>query len=88
MEGKMLYYTNQKELDERLRVKTELVTYFNDEKGQAYHVGNTVTIKHYNGGGMGGCTITKITKTGFRYIQGSSKEKSIQFDQVESLSLY
>lgn len=47
-------------------MKADIITYFKDEKGNIYNVGDTVTITWNNGGGCGSCQITKITKTGFR----------------------
>lgn len=53
--------------------------------GKTYAVGDTVTIKCVNGGGMGSCTITKITDTGFCYRQGNSKEKNVQYKNINEI---
>lgn len=55
-----------------------------EETGKNYIVGDIVGIKLKNGGGMGGCQITKITQTGFHYNQGG-KDKAIQFSKIEKL---
>lgn len=69
-------------------MKAEVIACFKDEEDKAYYVGNLVTITWNNGGGCGGCQITKITKTGFHYIQGKGREKSAQFENIKSLRLY
>lgn len=60
-------------------------TYFMDDKGEAYRPGDTVTIHFTNGGGSGGCNITKITKTGFHYTQGSGSAKSVSFEKITEI---
>lgn len=42
----------------------KVITHFEDVLGHKFCVGDMVTIKYLSGGGVGGCTITKITKTG------------------------
>ncbi len=69
-------------------MKADIITYFKDEKGNIYNVGDTVTITWNNGGGCGSCQITKITKTGFRFGQVPGKEKSAQFDEIRELRLH
>lgn len=55
------------------------------EKETAFNVGDTVTIKWHSGGGCGGCTITKITDTGFHFTQGSGKIKTAQYKDIAKL---
>jgi hypothetical protein len=69
-------------------MKADSITYFKDEKGNVYNVGDTVTITWNNGGGNGSCKITKITKTGFRFRQVPGREKSAQFDNIRELTLH
>lgn len=57
-----------------------------NDDGKQYKIGDVVTIKNLNGGGYGGCTITKITDTGFWFKQGTSREKSIQYKNVLEIS--
>lgn len=52
------------------------------ETGEIFRIGDTVTIKFINGGGAGGCRITKITDKGFHYNQGSGSDKSVQYEKV------
>ena len=54
-------------------------------KGGIYKIGDVVTIKFLNGGGCGGCEITKITDTGFMFRQGTSREKNVQFKNLENV---
>lgn len=56
-----------------------------DEKGNKFTVGDVVTIHHPSGGGAGGCEITKITDKGFRYCQGTGKEKSVTYENLKSI---
>lgn len=60
--------------------------YIVGEDGKNYKIGDTVTIKKLNGGGCGGCTITKITDTGFRFVQGTGREKSVQYKELAQIS--
>ncbi|MGC4018926.1 MAG: hypothetical protein QM793_06685 [Muricomes sp.] len=52
------------------------------ENEEAFNVGDIVTIKYHNGGGCGGCLITKITDTGFHFSQGKGRDKSIQYKDI------
>jgi len=52
-----------------------------------FKVGDTVTIHFTNGGGMGGCTITKITNKGFHFNQGKGRDKSIAFEKLKSIEI-
>ena len=56
-----------------------------DEVGTAFIVGQEVTIKFKSGGGCGGCRITKITDTGFHYCQGTGRDKSVQYKDIEEI---
>lgn len=58
---------------------------FNEDTGKTFSVGDKVTIKTINGGGMGGCVITKITDTGFLYTQGTGREKLIHYANIEKI---
>lgn len=69
-------------------MNAEIYSFFKDEEGEKYYVGDTVSITWNNGGGIGSCKISKITKTGFWYTQGTVKEKSAQFSSIKVLSLY
>lgn len=64
--------------------KTE--KYIAGQDGTQYKVGDVVTIKNPDGGGCGGCVITKITDTGFRFRQGTGREKSVQYKNVLEIS--
>jgi len=55
------------------------------EKGNRAGVGDTVTITYTNGGGSGGCLITKITDKGFRFTQGKGREKTVQYEALSEL---
>lgn len=54
---------------------------------QIYRVGDTVTFKLLNGGGMGGCKITKITNTGFWYTHDGKNNKSVQYKEILVIDL-
>ncbi len=58
---------------------------FCKDTGQIVRIGDTVTIKYKNGGGTGGCKITKITDTGFRFNQGKGRDKSVQYKDIEEI---
>lgn len=64
---------------------------FNTEKiivdidGNKIRVWDVVTIKYLNGGGCGGCQITKITDKGFRFVQGSGREKTVPYDLLSEI---
>ena len=45
-------------------------------------VGDTVTIHTLNGGGMGGCTIVKLTNRSIHYTQ---HVKTIAYDNIYSI---
>lgn len=55
------------------------------ETSETFRVGDVVTIKFTNGGGSGGCRITKITDKGFHYNRGSGRDKNIQYDTVAEI---
>lgn len=61
-------------------------TIINDSDAR-FHCGDVVTVKFNNGGGVGGCKITKITDTGFRYCQGSGSEKTLQYKNIKEVWL-
>lgn len=69
---------------EKKMYKTE--KYIAAPEGKQYKVGDEVNIKIQNGGGCGGCIITKITDTGFRFRQGSSREKTVQYREILEIS--
>lgn len=49
-------------------------------------VGDTVTIHTLNGGGMGGCTIVKLTNRSIHYTQDEGKHvKTIAYDNIFSI---
>lgn len=52
------------------------------ETGEIFRVGDTVNVKYTNGGGAGGCRITKITDNGFHYNQGVGRDKSVQYKNI------
>ena len=58
---------------------------FCKETGEVFLIGDTVNIKHKNGGGCGGCTIVKIIDTGFHFRQGNSRVKSVQYKDIEEI---
>lgn len=55
------------------------------DTGEVFLTGQEVTIKHKNGGGCGGCRITKITDTGFHFKQGGGRDKSIQYKDIAEI---
>ncbi|MBQ7067144.1 MAG: hypothetical protein IJN92_10035 [Lachnospiraceae bacterium] len=55
-----------------------------EDTKKRFKVGDTVTVKLENGGGMGGCTIVKITDKGFHYNQGG-RDKCIQYDRIQDI---
>ena len=57
------------------------------DESRVLKVGDTVTIHFTNGGGMGGCTITKITNKGFHFNQGKGRDKSVAFEKLKSIEL-
>lgn len=52
------------------------------ETGKTYRVGDIVTYKNVNGGGCGGCVITKITDNGFRFCQGTGRDKNVKYENI------
>lgn len=64
-----------------IRVEQIMITV--DER--EFKVGDIVTIHFKNGGGAGGCKITKITNRGFHYSQGSGRDKSVSFGNLQSI---
>lgn len=58
---------------------------FCKDTGETVRVGDTVTIEYKNGGGNGGCKITKITDTGFRFNQGKGRDKSVQYKNISRI---
>lgn len=58
---------------------------FCKDTGEAVRIGDTVSIKLKNGGGCGGCKITKITDTGFYFNQGSGRAKSVQYKNIAEI---
>lgn len=65
----------------KYRTKKEIIS----DNEEIFNIGDIVTFHTLNGGGCGGCKITKITDSGFKYIQGTSKEKSVQYVNVISI---
>ena len=61
--------------------------YVLDSKGNSFGIGDVVNLEFINGGGMGGCKITKITDTGFRFTQDGKKEKSIQYQNLSKIEM-
>ena len=59
--------------------------YIAGNNGTRFAIGDTVTIKYPNGGGSGGCKITKITDTGFHFTQGGRSDKSIQYKNISEI---
>lgn len=57
------------------------------EKENAFDIGDTITIKYPDGGGCGGCKITKITDSGFHFTQGSGRDKSVQYKDITEIYL-
>lgn len=55
------------------------------EKETAFDVGDTVTIKWNDGGGCGGCRITKITDTGFHFNRGGGRDKTAQYKDIADI---
>lgn len=58
---------------------------FDTETGKTFRIGDTVSIKNTNGGGTGGCRITKITDAGFHYTQGIGRDKSVQYKNIAEI---
>lgn len=58
---------------------------FCSDTGETYKVGDTVTIHTNDGGGVGGCKITKITDTGFHFNQGKGRDKTIQYKDIQKI---
>lgn len=55
------------------------------ETGKTVQVGDTVTIKTVNGGGSGGCRITKITDTGFHFNNGGKRDKVERYENISEI---
>lgn len=55
------------------------------ENGSKIVEGDEVNITYAGGGGMGGCTVTKITNTGFHFNQGMGKDKRVNLNNVEKI---
>lgn len=68
-----------------MKFRTE--KYIVNEEGDRFGVGDTVTIKHLDGGGCGSSVITKITDTGFRFTQDGKKEKSVQYKDLAKIEM-
>ena len=56
------------------------------DDGKVYGIGDSVTITCTNGGGYGGCTITKITESGFHFNQGGKgRDKVIRYENISEI---
>lgn len=55
------------------------------EKEEAFDIGDTVMIEFQNGGGCGGCKITKVTDLGFHYNQGAGRDKNVQYKDIADI---
>lgn len=55
------------------------------DTGESFRTGDTVSIKDKNGGGAGGCRITKITDAGFHYNQGGKRDKVVKYENIEQI---
>lgn len=55
------------------------------KKKEAFGIGDTVTIKYPDGGGCGGCLITKITDNGFHFTQGCGRVKSVLYKDIADI---
>lgn len=73
-EGEKMEYETNKEI-------------FCKDTGEILKAGDTVSIKYKTGGGSGGCKITKITDTGFHFNQGTGRDKSAQYKDIEEMYL-
>ena len=64
-----------------IRIEPVIIT----KDNRRFKVGDIVTIHFQNGGGMGGCKITKITNKGFQYNQGKGVDKRVSFENLRSI---
>lgn len=77
---------NLHEVMEGVDMDYKIRTTFTDEHDVVYGVGDMVTVHFESGGGLGGCLITKVTNTGFKYTQGK-REKSLQFKDIIEINM-
>lgn len=57
-----------------------------EETGKEFCVGDTVSIRYFNGGGNGCCEITKITDTGFHFsVGGTRRDKTVQLKDIAEI---
>lgn len=79
--------------DEQLKIENqdtdavgyETVKSIQASTGEVFHIGDIINIKQHNGGGCGGCTITKITDTGFCFTQDGIHDKSVQYINIAQI---
>ena len=67
----------------KIRVEQLLII----DESRVLKVGDVVTIHFTNGGGMGGCKITKITNKGFHFNQGKGRDKGVAFEKLKSIEI-
>lgn len=77
--------SQEKEMKDRVSVGYETVKSIQSSTGEVFKIGDIVNIKYHNGGGCGGCTITKITDTGFCFTQDGIHDKSVQYKDTAQI---
>jgi len=74
----------------RLMTRNNITSYtiVNEQGKTTVTVGDTVTIHTFNGGGMGGCKVVKLTSRGLHYTQNEGRHvKTIAYDRIYSLEV-
>lgn len=78
----------EKEIRRLMKNNITSYTIVNEQGKTTVAVGDTVTIHTFNGGGMGGCKIVKLTSRGLHYTQDEGKHiKTIAYNKIYSLEV-
>ncbi len=78
----------EKEIRRLMRNNITSYTLVNEQGKTTVAVGDTVTIHTFNGGGMGGCKVVKLTSRGLHYTQDDGKHiKTIAYNKIYSLEV-
>lgn len=78
----------EKEIRRLMRNNITSYTIVNEQGKTTVAVGDTVTIHTFNGGGMGGCKVVKLTSRGLHYTQDDGKHiKTIAYNKIYSLEV-
>lgn len=88
MPGDLQSSVIEKEIRRLMRNNITSYTIVNEQGKTTVAVGDTVTIHTFNGGGMGGCKVVKLTSRGLHYTQDDGKHiKTIAYNKIYSFEV-